>query len=195
VPVRLSWSSFTGHPGRRAFAPVDRPDKEVGALLRRIATVALVIGSAAALLIGNSTYAPCTDDASASGHVGAGSVNVSINGTDTGTFNFSSAECSNMAPGVDCIVELTVDSGTSTLSTTWATTVTDTDDASLDCFTETTSVPSGEAESGDPDADIDPGYTHSGQLVVSVADNNDCQAAETDITVHVVATQSPSPHD
>lgn len=167
-------------------------------MLRRIATVALIIGSAAALLIGSSTYAPFTDDASGAGGVGAGSVNVTLNGgngTDVATFDFSTDECSNMAPGIDCVIDLIVDSGTSTLSSTWATTVTDTDDPELDCFSEVTSVPTGLDEDGDADDDIDPGFTHNGTLTVRVADNNDCQSATSTITVHVVATQSPSPHN
>jgi predicted ribosomally synthesized peptide with SipW-like signal peptide len=169
--------------------------QEVGALLRRIATAALVIGSAAALLIGSSTYAPFTDDANGSGNVAAGSVRVSINGTDAAVFSFDTAECNNMAPGIDCVVPLSVSTGTSTLSATWATTVTDTDDADLDCFSEVTSVPSGTDEADDADDDIDPGYTDDGNLVVRVADNNDCQSATSTITVSIVATQSPSPHN
>ena len=163
-------------------------------MLRRIATAALVIGSAAALLIGSSTYAPFTDDATANGNVGAGSVNVSINGTDSAELAFDTAECDNMAPGIDCVVEFDVSTGTSSLSATWATTVTEDNDP-LDCFEEVVNVPAGDAEDGDADADHDPGDAHDGTLTVRVADNNQCQSAATGISVQVVATQSPSPHN
>lgn len=164
-------------------------------MLRRIATVALIIGSAAALLIGSSTYAPFTDDGSASGGVGAGSVNVTVNGgngSDVAQFDFSTQQCSNMAPGHPCEVDLIVDSGTSTLSATWETTVTDTDDPELDCFTVTTNVPTSD---GTDDEDVDPGYKHEGKLTVNVADDNNCQSAQSTITVRVVATQSATPHN
>lgn len=169
-------------------------------MLRRISTAALVLGSAAALLIGGATYAPFTDDAAGSGRVGAGSVNVSINGTDSATLAFNTDECSNMAPGIDCVVQLDVSTGTSSLSATWATTIAEDGDEAIDglpdgCFTETANVPTGDAEDGDADADHDPGDTHNGTLTVRVADDNRCQSAATDITVSVVATQSPSPHN
>lgn len=164
-------------------------------MLRRIATGALVLGSAAALLIGGATYAPFTDDANGSGGVGAGIVAVDINGTDTAAFDFSTDECSNMAPGHPCEVPLVVSTGASTLSATWATTITDTDDPEIDCFTATASVPTGNDESGDADDDIDPGYVHNGTLTVTVADDNACQGAESTISVAVVSTQSPTPHN
>lgn len=164
-------------------------------MLRRISTGALVLGSAAALLIGGATYAPFTDSAGGSGGVGAGSVSVEINGMETASFAFDTAECSNMAPGHPCEVPLDVSTATSTLSATWATTITDTDDPELDCFTATANVPAGDAEEGDDDADHDPGDVHQGTLVVTVADNNDCQGAQSDITVSIIATQSPSPQD
>ena len=165
-------------------------------MLRRIATVALILGSAAALLVGNSTYAPFFDEAGGSGNVGAGSVQVRVNGSDTPTFAFDTTqECGNMAPGHDCVVPLSVDSGDSTLSATWTTTVTDTDDPDIDCFTVTTSVPEGTAEDGDDDVDHDPGASHDGELRVSVADNNDCQSATSTITVLVRAEQSPTPYN
>lgn len=169
-------------------------------MLRRIATAALVLGSAAALLVGGATYAPFSDDAAGTGRVGAGSVNVSVNGTDSATFAFDSEECTNMAPGVDCTVPLTVSTGTSSLSATWQATVTEDGDEPLEglpdgCFTESVDIPAGDAEPGDPDADHDPGDSHEGTLVVRVADDNRCQSAATDILVRVVATQSPSPHN
>lgn len=169
-------------------------------MLRHIATGALVLGSAVALLIGSATYAPFTDDATGSGHVAAGSVLVSINGTDTATLNFSSDECSNMAPGIDCAVPVDASTGDSTLSAVWETTLTETGDEALPglpdgCFTESLDIPAGDAEEGDADADHDPGDSHSGTLTVRVADDNACQSAETDITVSIVATQSPSPHN
>lgn len=169
-------------------------------MLRRIATAALVMGSAAALLIGGATYAPFTDDAAGSGNVGAGSVNVSINGTDAATLAFDTDECSNMAPGIDCVVPFDVSTGTSSLSATWNTTVAEDGDEAIDglpngCFTEEVSVPAGDAENGDADADHDPGDAHDGTLTVRVADDNRCQSAATGITVSVVATQSPSPHN
>jgi hypothetical protein len=164
-------------------------------LLRRIATGALVLGSAAALLIGGATYAPFSDDAQGSGGVGAGIVAVDINGTDEAAFDFSTAQCSNMAPGHPCQVPLVVSAGASTLSATWATTITDTDDPDIDCFTASASVPNGEDEAGDANDDIDPGFVHNGTLTVTVADNNACQGAVSTITVAVVSTQSPTPHD
>lgn len=169
-------------------------------MLRRIATAALVLGSAAALLIGSSTYAPFSDDATASGGVGAGSVNVTVNGSESGTLDFSTDQCDNMAPGIDCETALVVDTGTSSLSATWAVTVTETGDEALEglpdgCFTEEHDIPAGDAEAGDADADHDPGDTHNGTLTVRVADDNRCQSAATSITVDVVATQSPSPHN
>ena len=169
-------------------------------MLRRIATMALVLGSAAALLIGGATYAPFTDDAAGTGRVGAGNVNVSINGTDSAAFAFESDECSNMAPGIDCAVPFDVSSGSSSLSATWVTTITEDGDEALDglpdgCFTEEVNVPVGDAEEGYPDADHDPGDAHDGTLTVRVADDNRCQSAATGITVRVVASQSPSPHN
>lgn len=169
-------------------------------MLRRIATAALVLGSAAALLIGGATYAPFTDDATGSGRVGAGSVNVSINGTDSATLAFNTDQCSNMAPGHDCVVPLNVSTGTSSLSATWATTVVEDGDEALDglpdgCFTQVVDVPAGDTENGDDHADHDPGDTHNGDVIVRVADDNRCQSAATDITITVVATQSPSPHN
>lgn len=169
-------------------------------MLRHIATGALVLGSAVALLVGSATYAPFTDDATGSGHVAAGSVNVSVNGTDTATFDFTTDECGNMAPGIDCIVPVDVSTGTSSLSAVWDTTITETGDEPLPglpdgCFTETLDVPAGETEEGDPDVDHDPGFSHPGTLTVHVTDDNACQSAATDLTVRVVATQSPSPHN
>ncbi|MDQ3757057.1 MAG: hypothetical protein M3394_04335 [Actinomycetota bacterium] len=169
-------------------------------MLRRIATAALVIGSAAALLVGSSTYAPFTGSAGGTGGVGAGAVAVSINGTDAATFAFSTDQCTNMAPGHDCVETFTVDTGASTLSATWDVDVSD-DDAALDglpdgCFTETlTGVTSGQAEDGDADVDHDPGDSETATLTVRVADDNRCQLATTDITVTVTATQSASPHN
>jgi predicted ribosomally synthesized peptide with SipW-like signal peptide len=169
-------------------------------LLRRIATAALVVGSAAALLVGSSTYAPFTDEAQGSGGVQAGSVLVSINGTDAATFAFNTAQCSNMAPGHDCTESFTVDTGASTLSATWDVDVSD-DDTALDglpdgCFTETVSgLTAGNDESGDADDDHDPGDSQAGTLTVQVADDNRCQGAATDITVVVTATQSATPHN
>lgn len=169
-------------------------------MLRRTATAALVLGSATALLVGGATYAPFTDDASGSGRVGAGNVNVTVNGTDQATFAFDSEECTTMAPGIDCVVPLSVGTGTSSLSAVWATTVAEDGDEALDglpdgCFTEVVDVPAGDAEDGDADADHDPGDVHDGNLVVRVADDNRCQSASTGILLSVVATQSPSPHD
>ncbi|HVF74449.1 MAG TPA: SipW-dependent-type signal peptide-containing protein [Acidimicrobiales bacterium] len=169
-------------------------------MLRRIATMALVLGSAAALLVGGATYAPFTDDAEGAGPVGAGNVNVSINGTDSATFAFDSDECSNMAPGIDCVVPFDASAGSSSLSATWTTTITEDGDEALDglpdgCFTEEVSVPVGDAEQGDADADHDPGDSHDGTLTVRIADDNRCQSAATGILVKVVATQSPSPHN
>jgi hypothetical protein len=150
--------------------------------------------------VGSATYAPFTDDATGSGRVSAGSVNVSINGTDTHAFQFDTADCSNMAPGIDCVVPLEVSTGTSTLSAVWDTTVTEIGDEPLPdlpdgCFTESVDVPAGDAEDGDPDADHDPGDSHAGTLTVRVTDDNACQSASTEITLRVVATQSPSPHN
>jgi hypothetical protein len=165
-------------------------------LLRRIATVALIIGSAAALLIGNSTYAPFFDEAHGSGGVEAGRVQVQVNDSDTPTFAFDTTqECSNMAPGHDCVVPLDVSAGLSTLSATWTTTVSDTDDPEIDCFTVTTSVPSGTAEDDDSDVDHDPGAEFDGELRVSVKDDNACQGATSTITVTVRADQSPTPYN
>jgi hypothetical protein len=169
-------------------------------LLRHIATGALVLGSAIALLVGSATYAPFNDSATGAGHVAAGSVLVTVNGSDTATFDFSSAECSNMAPGIDCAVEVVVSAADSSLSAVWDTTITETGDEPLPdlpdgCFTETLDIPTGDAEEGDPDADHDPGDSHTGTLTVRVTDDNACQSAATDLTVSVVATQSPSPHN
>lgn len=169
-------------------------------MLRHLATGALVLGSAVALLVGSATYAPFTDDASGSGHVAAGSVIVSVNGSDTAAFDFGSAECSNMAPGIDCAVDVIVSTEESSLSAVWDTTVTETGDEPLPglpdgCFTETLDIPDGDVEEGDPDADHDPGDSHTGTLTVRVTDDNACQSAATDVTVRVVATQSPSPHN
>lgn len=169
-------------------------------MLRRIATAALVVGSAAALLVGSSTYAPFTGEAGGTGGVGAGSVAVSINGTDAYTFAFSTDQCSNMAPGHDCVETFDVSTGSSTLSATWDVDVSDSD-AALDglpdgCFTEIVSgVTAGEAEDGDADADHDPGDSETATLTVQVADDNRCQSATSDITVVVAATQSASPHN
>lgn len=166
-------------------------------MLRRIASAALVLGSAAALLVGGATYAPFTDDATGSGRVGAGNVNVSINGTDDATFAFDSDErCSNMAPGHDCVVPLTISTGSSSLSATWAYQLIEDDDEALDglpdgCFTEEVSIPAGDGADGDHD----PGDSHDGTLTVRVADDNRCQSAATGIVLRVVATQSPTPHD
>lgn len=174
-------------------------------MLRRIATVALIIGSAAALLIGNSTYAPFTDDASGSGGVEAGSVLVTINGSNTPDLQFGTKdECTNMAPGHACEVDLNVLNG-GTLSATWAPSVTVTNDdgtePEIECFTVTTAIPSGISEDGDDDADIDPGEGHTGTLKVTVSDDGDdsndnaCQRATATITLSVVATQSASPYN
>ena len=162
-------------------------------MLRRIATVALILGSAAALLIGSSTYAPFMDEATGSGDVEAGSVNVRINDQDV--YSFDTSECRNMAPGHPCVLPLNVSAGTSTLSATWETTVTDTDDPELDCFAQEYDVPAGDEEEGDPDADHDPDDVHEGTLTVTVLDKNECQSATSTVTVSVVATQSPSPHN
>lgn len=191
-------SSVVGDNGRRPGAP--RPDKEDTKLLRHLATGALVVGAAAALLVGSATYAPFTDEASGSGRVTAGSVQVRMNGTDTAAFQFDTEECSNMAPGTDCVVQLALDTGTSTLSAVWDTELTETGDEPLPdlpdgCFTETLEIPAGDAEEGDPDADHDPGDTHTADLTVHVTDDNACQSASTEITVRVVATQSASPHN
>ena len=171
-------------------------------MLRRIATVALVVGSAAALLIGSSTYAPFNDQATATGNVGSGFVEVTINGEDAHQLAFSTDECSNMAPEHDCVVPLTVSGGDSTLSTTWQVTVADTDDAALDCFTETVEgIPSGDAEDDDADVDHDPAgegeppHEHNGTLTVAVTDSNDCQNATSTVTLTVIATQSDSPYN
>lgn len=169
-------------------------------MLRQSATGALVLGSAVALLVGSATYAPFNDQAAGSGHVAAGSVLVTVNGSDAATFDFSSAECSNMAPGIDCAVEVVVSAADSSLSAVWDTTVTETGDEPLPglpdgCFTETLDIPTGDGEEGDADADHDPGDSHAGTLTVRVTDDNACQSAATDLTVSVVATQSPSPHD
>ena len=166
-------------------------------MLRRIATVALIIGSAAALLIGNSTYAPFYDEVSGGGGVGAGSVNVQVNDSDEPSFAFDTTqECQNMAPGHDCVVPIKVSVGTSSLSATWTTTATDTDDPDIDCFTVTTNVPAGEAEEGDPDADHDPDSApYEDDLIVSVKDDNTCQSATSTITVTVRAEQSPTPYN
>lgn len=196
-------STVVGRRRRRLRAPIgtnDRPDKEEATLLRHLATGALVLGAAAALLVGGATYAPFTDDAIGSGRVNAGSVNVRINDTDAHTFSFDTAECSNMAPGIDCVVPLDVSTGTSTLSAVWETTITEDGDEPLPdlpdgCFTEAADVPAGDAEDGDADADHDPGDSHPGTLTVRVTDDNACQSASTEITVRVVATQSPTPHD
>lgn len=170
-------------------------------MLRHLATGALVLGSAAALLVGSATYAPFTDEAVGSGRVTAGSVNVQINGTDTESFTFDTAECGNMAPGIKCEVPLAVGVGTSTLSAVWETTITENGDEALPglpdgCFTESLDVPAGDAEEGDPDADHDPGEeAHAATLTVEVTDDNACQSASTEIVVRTVATQSPSPHN
>lgn len=170
-------------------------------MLRHIATAALVVGSAAALLVGSSTYAPFTGDAMGTGDVGAGTVQVQINGTDTATFALNTAECDNMAPGIDCTENFTVGTGGSSLSATWAYSVTDDDEALPDlpdgCFTETvTGIPTGDAEDDDADADHDGDeHTHDATLVVRVADDNRCQGAASNVTVTVTATQSASPHN
>lgn len=170
-------------------------------MLRHLATGALVLGSAAALLVGSATYAPFTDEAVGSGRVTAGSVNVRINDTDTEAFAFDTAECGNMAPGIECTVPFTVSSGTSTLSAVWDTTITENGDEPLPglpdgCFTEELEVPAGDVEEGDPDADHDPGEeAHVATLTVRVTDDNACQSASTELIVRIVATQSPSPHN
>ena len=169
-------------------------------MLRHIATGALVLGSAIALLVGSATYAPFNDQATGTGHVAAGSVLVTVNNEEAATFNFSSAECSNMAPGIPCAVEVVVSTSDSSLSAVWDTTVTETGDEPLPglpdgCFTETLEIPAGDIEDGDAHADHDPGDVETGTLTVRVTDDNACQSAATDLTVSVVATQSPSPHD
>jgi predicted ribosomally synthesized peptide with SipW-like signal peptide len=169
-------------------------------LLRHLATGALVVGAAAALLVGSATYAPFTDEATGSGRVTAGSVQVRMNGTDTATFDFDTEACGNMEPGTDCVVEVVVDSGTSTLSAVWDTQVTENGDEAMPglpdgCFTESFAVPVGDHEDDDADDDHDPNDTHTSNLTVHVTDDNACQSAATDITVRIVATQSPSPQN
>ena len=170
-------------------------------MLRHLATGALVVGSAAALLVGSATYAPFTDEAVGSGRVTAGSVNVRIDDTDTTALAFDTQQCGNMAPGIDCVVSFDVSTGTSTLSAVWETTVTEDGDEALPglpdgCFTETHDVPPGVQEDGDADVDHDPSdEQRPATLTVKVADDNACQSASTGITLRIVATQSPSPHD
>jgi predicted ribosomally synthesized peptide with SipW-like signal peptide len=167
-------------------------------VLRHISTAALVLGSAAALVVGGATYAPFTDEATGRGSVAAGNVNVRVNDSDSAELDFSSDSCQNMSPGTDCVVTFTVGSGTSTMSALWETTIVEEGDEALPdlpdgCFTETHDVPAGDTEEGDEHADHDPGDSHEATLTVHLVDDDACQSAATDIVLTVTATQSPSP--
>lgn len=161
---------------------------------RSVLVSSLMIVLAVAAAIAGATFAPFSDTATGSGSIGAGVVDITINGSDQAVLAFSTDECTNMAPGHNCVQGFTIGAGDSTLSATWAGSTVIT--GGNGCFiVESTTVPAGTAEEGDATDDHDPGATGAGSVTISVVDNNDCQGAAADVVVTLTATQSATPYN
>jgi predicted ribosomally synthesized peptide with SipW-like signal peptide len=190
----------------------------------------MVIGAVIAVVAGASTFSAFTSSDSISGTVTAGKLKVDLDqtsGTEIDTTftlgNGTDCDTGEMAPGDDCVVNLTVQNeNPSNLEFTYVLDVAKTGDISPSCFTlkidtvthsvgtdVTSTTIAGPADAvqikhlensigGDTTDALDPNDSDSFNLHVAipVTETRDaCQGVALTITASVVATQSTTPHD
>ena len=170
---------------------------------RSIFNSMLVIAAVTTVAVSGGTFAPITDQATGSGNVAGGDVDVAINGVsdgDSATIVFSTEECTEMAPGHTCTSDTLTISNPGTLSANWAITIADDEALDADCF-QATMADQAALQAGDGGDDHDPADSHNTTLQVTMnedgnpSDINECQGATAEITLTVDATQSATPHD
>lgn len=179
---------------------------------RSLLFVVMAIGFVAAY-VGGATFAPFSDESTATGNITAGTLVFSGTGTQTVTFD-SETFCDNIAPGEGCSGNFTVTNGGS------LTGMIEADELEGDAYvsaviTEVTDLTSGDgtclatdwlAEALMTDAlgdsvEFTPGDVHTITVTVSLKDTplsdaiNRCQDASAEVTVTVTVTQAPNPHD